>query len=66
MEEVVYKISHHHCICISANRKGERGREGRLEDAHMDSAREEQMDNGVLPTDQTSILGSLAPQARGI
>lgn len=45
------RISHHHCICISANRKGERGREGRLEDACMDSAREEQMDNGVIPTD---------------
>lgn len=45
------KISHHHCICISANRKGERGREGQLGDAHMDSAREEQMGNGVIPTD---------------
>ena len=45
------KISHHHCICISANRKGKRGREGQLEDAQTDSAGREKMDNGVIPTD---------------
>ena len=35
---VLSKMSHHHCISISANRKGEGGGEGHLEDAHIDSA----------------------------